>query len=194
MGRVTLIAFFGKGSRDLQNIREPGKPMAVPLIILGFLTLFMGALAFKWGDIYPGFGNFIDSAHSVHINIVVLALSITFSSLGLLLSILVYGVNVLDPLAISNKLSYLHRIIVSKYYIDRFFQWIIDKVVMSFSGLVAVFDRIILNDTGVDGPALLILRTALKIRYFQTGRLYNYALVMSVGVIGTLLAWWLISW
>jgi len=34
----------------------------------------------------------------------------------------------------------------------------------------------------------------LKIRYFQTGRLYNYALVMSVGVIGTLLAWWLISW
>ena len=65
---------------------------------------------------------------------------------------------------------------------------------MSFSGLVAVFDRIILNDTGVDGPALLILRTALKIRYFQTGRLYNYALVMSVGVIGTLLAWWLISW
>ena len=194
MGRVTLIAFFGKGARDLQNIREPGKPMAVPLIILGFLTLFMGALAFKWGDIYPGFGNFIDSAHSVHINIVVLALSITFSSLGLLLSILVYGVNVLDPLTISNKLSYLHRIIVSKYYIDRFFQWIIDKVVMSFSGLVAVFDRIILNDTGVDGPALLILRTALKIRYFQTGRLYNYALVMSVGVIGTLLAWWLISW
>ena len=123
-----------------------------------------------------------------------MTLSIIFSSLGLFLSILTYSANVIDPLAVSNKLSPVHQIIVNKYYIDRFFQWIIDKAVMSFSSLVAVFDRVILNDTGVDGPALLIMRTALKIRYFQTGRIYNYALVMSIGVISTLLAWWIISW
>ena len=47
----------------------------------------------------------------------------------------------------------LHRLLVNKYYLDDIYQCVIDNVVLGVARLVAWFDRNVVNDTGVNGPA-----------------------------------------
>ena len=63
---------------------------------------------------------------------------------------------------------------------------------LTFSSFVALVDRIVVNDTGVDGSAHTIMQSALRMRYVQSGRMYNYGLAMALGVIGLTLIWWLV--
>ena len=72
------------------------------------------------------------------------------------------------------------------------YQWAVDRAVLRFGDLVGVFDRIVVNDTGVDGPAITVRLSALRLRYVQTGRLYNYGLAMVLGVLGLGLIWWIV--
>ena len=55
-----------------------------------------------------------------------------------------------------------------------------------------MFDRIVVNDTGVDGSALSVWLSAMRLRYVQTGRMYNYGMAMTLGVIGLALIWWVV--
>ena len=63
----------------------------------------------------------------------------------------------------------MHRLLVNKYYVDEAYQWAIDRVFLGLGRLVAVFDRVIVNDTGVDGPALSVWLSAMRVRYIQSG-------------------------
>ena len=54
-----------------------------------------------------------------------------------------------------------------------------------------MFDRVIVNDTGVDGPALSVWLSAMRARYLQSGLMYTYAMAMSLGAVGLALLWWL---
>ena len=62
---------------------------------------------------------------------------------------------------------------------------------LAFGSAVAAFDRIVVNDGGVDGPALLVRFSAFRARFVQTGRLYNYGLAMAVGILVLAVVWWL---
>ena len=86
----------------------------------------------------------------------------------------------------------LHRLLVNKYYLDNVYQWAIDRVVLVFSAFVAAFDRIVVNDGGVNGMANTIRNSGFRIRYLETGMLYNYALGMVLGVMAVGLFWWLV--
>ena len=68
----------------------------------------------------------------------------------------------------------------------------IDRVVLAFGAFVAVFDRIIVNDTGVDGPSVSVMLSAVRLRLVQTGRLYNYGMAMVLGVVALALVWWVV--
>ena len=65
------------------------------------------------------------------------------------------------------------------------------RIVLAFSSAVAAFDRIVVNDTGVDGPALLVRFSAFRARFVQTGRLYNYGLAMALGILVLAALWWM---
>ena len=73
---------------------------------------------------------------------------------------------------------------------DEVYQWVVDRVVLVFSGFVALFDRIVVNDVGVNGPADSVRRSGLRLRYHVTGRMYNYALGMAIGAVAVAVAWW----
>ena len=47
---------------------------------------------------------------------------------------------------------------------------------------MALLDRRVINDTGVDGPAELTTQAGEALRYHQTGRVSNYLLVFGAGV------------
>ena len=95
--------------------------------------------------------------------------------------------------SIARRYAALHRLLVAKYYVDEVYQWATDRVVLAFAGFVAVFDRIVVNDTGVDGSAKTVMLSAFRLRYMQSGRMYNYALAMVLGVVGLALVWWLVQ-
>ena len=81
---------------------------------------------------------------------------------------------------------------VSHGYLDNLYQWVIDRVVLVFSRAVALFDRVVVNDGGVDGTADTIRVSGHRIRQVETGMLYNYALAMVLGVVVIVLFWWLV--
>ena len=58
--------------------------------------------------------------------------------------------------ALASQFSAMHRILLNKYYMDDLYQWVIDRVALAFSGLVALFDRAVVNDRAVDGSALAV--------------------------------------
>ena len=67
----------------------------------------------------------------------------------------------------------------------------IDQAVLAFARLVSFFDRVVLNDALVNGTGKSVLLSSFRIKYLQTGRSYNYAMAMVIGVILSLAVWWL---
>jgi NADH-quinone oxidoreductase subunit L len=85
------------------------------------------------------------------------------------------------------------NVVSSKYYLDEAYQWAIDRVVLVFSRFIALFDRIVVNDAGVNGAGETVRRSGMKLRYHVTGRLYNYTLAMAVGAVLVAILWWALT-
>ena len=98
----------------------------------------------------------------------------------------------LSPSTVIEQLPRLHRVLAEKYYVDEAYQWAIDRMVLVFGRLVAVFDRVVVNDTAVDGSAETVRSSGIQMRYIQSGRVYNYGLAMAVGVVVLAVIWWVV--
>ena len=79
---------------------------------------------------------------------------------------------------------------MNKCYIDEAYQWGIDRVALGLARVVAVFDRAVVNDKGVDMPALGVWLAGWRLRLAQTGRLQSYGMVMAVGAVVVAVVWW----
>ena len=90
----------------------------------------------------------------------------------------------------SKKIPWVYRLLCQKYYVDEVYQWAINRIVLPFARMVAQFDRVIINDTGIDGSGMSVIFSAVKIRVIQTGRLYNYGLGMALGGLLLIIVWW----
>ena len=83
------------------------------------------------------------------------------------------------------------RVVENKYYFDEVYQWVVDRLVLVVSGFLAFFDRAIVNDVGVNGPANAVRWVGVTLRLHVTGHLYSYALAMVLGAVGLGIFWWL---
>jgi NADH-quinone oxidoreductase subunit L len=93
------------------------------------------------------------------------------------------------PAAIGKALSPIVRVLENKYYLD----WFNENVLAKGSRLIGTGlwkggDQAVIDGTLVNGSARLVGRIAGLVRQLQTGHLYQYALVMLLGVFG-LLTW-----
>ena len=61
------------------------------------------------------------------------------------------------------------------------------------ANFVGFFDRAIVNDVGINGPADVVRRLGITLRLHVTGHLYSYALAMVLGTVGLGIFWWLIT-
>ena len=199
MARVTVVVFFGPPKADNAHPHESPLLMVGPLAALGLLALPLGLLAFNWTDAYAGFGGFLghdqtflEGEEGFHLTPWLTIVSTAVALSGVVLGWWVYRPGSVTHQSIARRYHAVHRVPVGKYYIDEVYQWAIDRVVLAFGSFVALFDRIVINDTGVDGSAFTVMLSALRMRYVQTGRMYNYALAMAMGVVGLALVWWLV--
>ena len=147
---------------------------------------------FNWTSAYQGFGSFLNQGEEFRIEPWLAALSMVLALAGAGIGWLVYSRSAISSHVVARRFSLLHRVMVNKYYIDDFYQGVIDRVVLAFGNFVALVDRIVVNDTAVDGSALSVMLSALRLRYIQTGRMYNYGMAMVLGVFALGLIWWIV--
>ena len=86
------------------------------------------------------------------------------------------------------------NVVENKYYFDEVYQWTIDRVVLVLSRLIAFFDRAIVNDIIVNGPADVTRKFGIALRVHVTGHVYSYILAMAIGSVGlALFVWWRVA-
>ena len=197
MARMVWLTFLrSPRSTDAEHAHESPALMTVPLLLLAVFALTLGAVAIDWGVAYHGFAYWMTEGHEkFHI-----VPWLTIASLALALGGIAVGWHVYGRReyaeqthhAIASRFPAIHRILLNKYYMDALYQWIIDRIALAFSRFIALFDRAIVNDYGVDGAGLSMKLAGWWLRLTQTGRLYNYGAAMAAGAVVLVLAWWVL--
>ena len=191
MARVTFVAFLGQPKSDHSDVHESPGSMTAPLLLLAPFAVLVGLLAFGLWDGYHGFAAFIEGKGEFHLVLWLSLASVLLAGAGILVGWMTYVRGSLSATDISARFALVHRILVNKYYVDEAYQWAIDRVALALARFVAVFDRAVVNDVGVDGPADMVKLSGLRMRFVQTGRIYNYGMAMAAGVVVLALIWWI---
>jgi NADH-quinone oxidoreductase subunit L len=192
MGRLLWTVFFGKATGV--HAHESPPVMTGPLVILAGGALAGGVLAFPWGEAYGGFGAFLapHKGKPFHLEVGVAAPSTVLAVGGFALTWLAYHAGRLSPEAIRRRWGWLHHLLARKYYLDDLYQWCVDHIVLAMGQAIALFDRLVVNDTGVDGTGRSVVLAGRGLRLHVTGLVYTYALGIVAGFLTVALVWWLV--
>ena len=192
MARVTFATFFGRPGADRADVRESPPSMTIPLLLLALPAATVGLLALDFGTGYHGFAAFIQAGAEFHLVFWLTAASIILAAIGISTAWAVWAAGTISSAAIISRFPEMHRTLAAGYYVDELYQWVIDRVVLVLARLVATFDRVVVNDTAVDGAADSVKSSGLRMKFVQTGRLYNYGMAMAAGVVVLALIWWVV--
>ena len=191
MARALFTVFFGRLKPENEGAHESPVLMLAPMLVMAFFTLTMGFLALSYTDGYQGIGSFLFSGEpeAFHFNPGLASVSVVIAVAGFALGWMAYIRGSIDPARLIARFPGVHRVVARAYYLDDVYQWTIDHIVLGMGGLVALFDRRVVNDLGVNGVARSVTESGRGLRYHVTGKLYNYALGMVGGVLGLTLLW-----
>ncbi|MCH8814104.1 MAG: NADH-quinone oxidoreductase subunit L [Chloroflexi bacterium] len=191
MTRLFIRTFLFK-SRDPESRKhahdaEPA--MTVPLLILAVLAAISGFVVFSGvGEAmgFPGgFGEFVflEHAEEFEFNWDIVVLSTVLGAGGMMVGYVFWANDAVPATRMGELFRPVYNVLYNRFYIDHVYQFVIDRVVLTGSSIVSWFDRNIVNDTGVDGSAALALLAGWQLKFTSTGKLPNYALAISSGVI-----------
>jgi NADH-quinone oxidoreductase subunit L len=198
MARAIRTVFFGPLSPEAHDAADPPPTMSAPLAVLGVLTLIVGFIALPFDRLglgpYQGIGHFLfDAEHGPHdfafgpMSVVATVLAIGGIALGWWLY--AQRRDIVDRLR--TQFSGVHRLVVERYYMDSMYQWLVDQVVMRTGKFVAVFDRKVVNDGGVNGSGWIVYQAGARLRYHVTGFIADYGIWMLFGAVALALFIWL---
>ena len=180
VARVVLLAFFGgPRSEAAQHAHESPAILIGPLVVLAVGAAFAGLLA-PLGVVRA----LLDPGHPYTFDPGLAVLSTLAAVVGLGIGWAVYGARLLDAGAIASRFGSLYGLATNKFYLDALYQAMVDRVVLTLARFVALFDRRVVNEVGVDGAGVVTVAAGERLRYLETGKLYHYALLMALGVMG----------
>jgi len=200
--RMYFLVFHGKERMDehtREHLHETDKVVWIPLVLLAIPSVFVGA--FFVGDM--AFGDFFGKAIFVLPEHDVLAKvgenfhgwfamglhafvpgPAWFAAAGVLVAWFFYMKRPDIPDWFEQKLSFVHNVLVNKYFADKFNEVVfaggsrgIGKFLWQI-GDVKIIDGLIVN-----GSAKTVGAISAVIRHIQTGYLYHYAFAMIIGLI-----------
>ncbi|WP_341888056.1 NADH-quinone oxidoreductase subunit L [Variovorax sp. YR752] len=172
--------------------------LAVPSVVIGYLTiqpmlygeLFSDSI-FVNLDKHPAMAELAQGFHGALAMAVhgLSTLPFWLALAGVVTAYVFYMLKPEIPAAFARIFSPVVRVLENKYYMD----WINEKLIAPAArgigrGLWKGGDVGLIDNIVIDGSARAVGGLAAVTRYFQTGYLYWYALVMIVGVIG-LMTW-----
>ena len=195
MARVLFRVFLGPLKPENEGAHESPPAMLAPMLVFAFVSVTLGLLALPYSDAYHGLGSFLHlegmDVHGFQFNPILAAGSLVLALGAFALAWLTYVRGRISADRVAQRFGPLVRVWERAYYLDELYQWGIDRVVLATGKWVALFDRIVVNDVGVNRTAQSIAESGQRLRYHVTGKLYNYALVMTGGVLLLALLWWL---
>ena len=191
MTRLYIRTFLGKpADHHVQEHAHDCEPvMTVPLVLLAALTLVAGLVSFdSVGEAlgFPGgFGKFVflEEAEAFHFPWDVAILSSVVAVAGIAAGVYTWSGEAALARRAAETLRPVYLMLSNKYYMDDLYQWVVNRVVLALGGIIAWFDRNVVNDTAVDGSAALGVFSGFGMKFLETGKLPNYALGISLGVI-----------
>ncbi len=181
MARLVLVVVSGRAEGHAEHLHDPPFAMFAPLAILTLLAAGVGAaLVFVW-DIGPFLGG-----GEFHFDPVLGTASTVTAVAGLFVGWVLYRRNVSAPVGLVRAFGPIPRWSARRFYFDDAYAWIAKNIVFAFAELIRGFDRVVMNDIGVDRSGMLAVWTGRLLRPLQTGFVYNYALAIALGtaVIG----------
>ncbi len=192
MARAVFVAFFGRLGEGLEHVHDAPWAMAVPMVLLAVLAVGFGFLSFNWPGSYDGIGTFVffHEGHGFEFKWWLGILSALIAVGAFAGAWLVYLSGRVSLENVKNRFAPALRVAENKYYFDEVYQWVVDRVVLVFSGMIALFDRAMVNDVAVNGPANSIRRLGITLRLHVTGHVYSYTLAMVLGSVGLAIFWW----
>ena len=195
MARAMFVVFFGPEGEDSHHAHEAPLLMTGVMSVLAVLAVGFGWIAFNWPGGFDGIGGFVfyDHAEKFHFNYALGAISIILAVGAFVLAWLVYVRRSVSHESWRSRFAGILRVVERRYYVDEAYQWSIDRVVLTVSAALAFFDRAVVNDVAVNGPADVVRKAGVALRLHVTGHVYSYALAVALGVIGLAIFWWLRS-
>jgi len=193
MTRLYILTFLfePKDHHVADHAHESGPLMTVPLILLGVLTAIGGFVVFdEVGEAlgFPGgFGEFVwlEHPHAFKFHADTAALSTVLAGSGVVVGWFLWQGKAEVATRISSTFSPITTLLTRRYFLDDIYQWGINHVILTIGRTLAWFDRVIVNDTGVDGSAGMTYFAGFGLKFTETGKLPNYALAIAGGVIVT---------
>ena len=191
MARVLYVVFFGQLKDENRQAHESPWVMLMPLAVLAVLAVGVGFISIKFTDV-GGIGTFLyfEKLHEFEFNIGLGVGSILLAVGAFALGWAIYMSRKISLEPWHDRFAAPIRVIANKYYLDDVYQWVVDKVVLTFARFIGFFDRVVVNDGGVNGAADSVRVTGQGLRYHVTGKVYNYALGIAIGVVVLTLVWW----
>ena len=185
MSRIWFRVFFGRVGSISESAHESPPAMTGALGVLTIVAASFGVISMgNFLDI-GSFTDFVGEGNGPHHTpnglLMIIATLAVLSAIGV--SWLIYVNGSFSAVGIQQRLIWLHRLAMNKFYLDAAYQWGIDQVVLRVSRLVATFDRVVVNDAGVDGTGKSVVFSAFTLRGIQTGLVYNYALGIVLGIL-----------
>jgi NADH-quinone oxidoreductase subunit L len=191
MTRLYILTFLfePKDKEANHHAHEGGLLMTLPLLTLAIPTVIGGLVVFAVvGEALGftgGFGEFVwlEEPEEFEFHTDVVLLSTVLAGGGIVVGWILWQGQATLATRVRNTFSPIAALFANRYYIDQIYQWAINNVILGISKIVAWFDRVVVNDTGVDGSAGLTYFAGFGLKFTQTGRLPNYALAIAGGAI-----------
>jgi NADH-quinone oxidoreductase subunit L len=193
MARVFILTFMGtpKDHHVHEHAHESAPSMTGPLVLLAVLAIVSGFVLFEGVGKAMGFHsgwlgfvyNLAEGPEKFHVDWFLSITSVVLVGIGLGLGWLFWGGEAKPAKVAGDFTPFGYRLLLNRFYIDELYQIIIDKVVLASGQAIAWFDRAVVNDSGVNGTGELTDFAGKEAKYYQTGKLPNYALAIVVGVV-----------
>ena len=205
MFRALFLAFHGSSRVEPaveQHVHESGRKMTVPLIVLAFFSVVAGYVSLpkalgggEWFHHYlqPVFASSEAVLSSIAVRpaspheggLAVMAMSLAVAGAGILLAYLCYLKFPKLPEGLAEHYSGLYRVLVNKYYIDEFYNWLVVRPISRGSERILwkVVDVRAIDELMVNGSAELTAGAGNLLRRIQSGNLRSYAAWMLLGAV-----------
>jgi len=184
MFRMFFICFHGELRSHDAHPHEAPKTMTIPLIILAVFSLAGGWVG--WPGLGEGhaFGYFVRLGHfhEVEANWFLIILSTALALIGIGTAALFYLKKTFSAEAVAQKIPFLYKLSLNKYYIDEFYLWVINHIIDGFGRILWWVDVVVVDGI-VNGLAKLTRDSGDAARRVNTGNLQHYATIFFVGVI-----------
>ncbi len=202
MFRLFYLTFLGESrfqSEKELHIHESPKIMTIPLIILGFFSLFGGYIGVSHS--LGGENHFKKFMEPVFRNSEIIANSTSNAenSLGLeyllmiisiiivlIVLIIVHQIYLKRPdiaSTLAKRFSLAYRVLLNKYYIDEIYHTFIVNPFIKISDIFWKIFDVKIVDGAVNGTANVIQSAGDKLRKVQTGYVQEYALSLILGAV-----------